>query len=212
MVEGLITKILTLLRSKTMKKILCVLFVAFTIYVLLIGAAFAYVYYKTSFFDVERTITYYSNGKCTVTQVDNKSWGDFWIDLYYGRLQYDDINQDRCLIHCEIRGGISNGNLDGYIFFNNDSVLIYPSEGAFFKVNCNEDKLFLKERDYEIESYPNVIRFVAPDVEEAKNNGIEIVVLPPQKVKRIFNVTDMSNVCDFYSSSNGERPEDAWGF
>ena len=88
-----------------MKKILCILFVAFTIYVLLIGAAFAYVYYKTSFFDVERTIKYYSNGKCTVTQVLNKSFGDLWMDYYYGRLQYDEIDQDRCLLHCEFRGG-----------------------------------------------------------------------------------------------------------
>ncbi|MBO4397519.1 MAG: hypothetical protein J5805_03185 [Bacteroidaceae bacterium] len=194
-----------------MKKILCILFVAFTIYVLLIGAAFAYVYYKTSFFDVERTIKYYSNDKCTVTQVESRSFGDYWMDFYYGRLQYDEINQDRCFIHCEIRGGF-DGTIDGYIYFNNDSILIYPSEGAFYKINCNEDKLFLKERDYEIESYPNVIRFVAPDVEEANNNGIEIVVLPPQKVKRIFNVTDKSNVCDFYSSHLGEKPEDTLGF
>ena len=195
-----------------MKKILCVLFAAFTIYVLLIGAAFAYVYYKTSFFDVERTITYYSNDKCTLTQVESRSFGDYWMDFYYGRLQYDDINQDRCLIHCEFRGGVSNGCLDGYIFFNNDSVFIYPSEGAFFKINCNKDKLFLKEKDYDIKHSSSVMQFGETDVEEAKNNGIEIVVLPPQKVKRIFNVTDKSNVCDFYSSHLGEKPEDTLGF
>ena len=56
------------------------------------------------------------------------------------------------------------------------------------------------------------MQFGETDVEEAKNNRIEIVVLPPQKVKRIFNVTDKSNVCDFYSSHLGEKPEDTLGF
>ena len=55
----------------------------------------------------------------------------------FNSISNDEIDQDRCLLHCEFRGGVSNGCLDGYIFFNNDSVLIYPSEGAFFKINCN---------------------------------------------------------------------------
>lgn len=196
-----------------MKKILCVLFVVFILFVLTIGAAFAYVYYKTSFFDVERTITYYSNDKCTLTQVDNKSWGDYWMDYYYGRLQYDEIDQDSCFIHCEIRGGF-DGSFDGYISFNNDSVFIYPNEGAFYKINCNKDKLFLKEIDidYDIKNSPNVIFIWASKSEMEEKHDIEVVTLPPQKVKRIFNVTDKSNVCDFYSSLLGESPEDAWGF
>jgi len=77
-------------------------------------------------FTGERIITHYSKGGCTLTRVLYKNWGDIWADLYYGKLDYDDIDENKCFIRCEIRGGF-NGMMDGFLMFHRDSIILCPN-------------------------------------------------------------------------------------
>lgn len=155
-----------------------------------------YIYFFV--FTGEKTIIYYSNNQCTLTRIIYQNWGDTWSDLYYGRIDYNDIDESKCFIRCEVRGGL-NGNMKGYIIFHGDSIFIAPSSGAFFKYNCNNDKLFLLEKYYHLNNVP-YFDYGFPSKEIGKKYGIEIIKLQSQKTTRFFNTLLERNACAHFNS------------
>ena len=159
-------------------------------------ALFAVLYFYV--FTGERSITYYTKGDCTVTRVDYDSWGDFWTDFYYGKLDYKDIDESCCFIRCEVRGGI-DCMMDGHLLFKHDSIFVVPHEGGFFKYNCNDDKLYLfKTEEYLRDEFYFTYGFSrVEEYKEYKRDGVDIIKLPTQFTLKFFNTTFGSDACSF---------------
>lgn len=165
----------------------------------IIAAPVLSLYLHFFLFTGERTIAYYSNGKCTLTQVIYDNWGGTWTDLYYGKIGYEYIDENRCFIRCEVRGGL-NGYMQGYVIFHNDSITIAPHAGAFFKYNCNNDKLFLLD-NYHNMNNTMYIDYGRPRKKLAQKCGINVMELPSQKTTRFFNTTFERDACIHYNSN-----------
>lgn len=177
------------------KRILLILFIIFL----------CFCYY--SFFTGERKIYYYSNGTCTLTRVAYSNTWEMWEDLYYGRLEYDDIDRSKSYIHCEYRGGL-NAMMQYCIHFESDSIFIYHLDGAFFKVNCNNDKFILIADLLSDPPEDNTVHFTfGYDVlrfRDTKERNIVMEDIPSQYTLRFFSHIRSKNVCEFYER-DGER-------
>lgn len=164
-------------------------------------ALFAILYFYV--FTGERTINYYIKGDCVVTRVDYESWGNSWTDLYYGKLDYEDINESRCFIRCEVRGGI-DCMMSGYLLFKHDSIFVVPYEGGFFKYNCGDDKLYLLNSEYLYDEFYFDYGYSrikeGEKSKEYKKHGLDAITLPTQSTLKFFNTMSESNSCSLYES------------
>ncbi|MCQ2192258.1 MAG: hypothetical protein MJZ23_05270 [Paludibacteraceae bacterium] len=154
-------------------------------------------------FTGERRIFHYSNSQCSLTRVEYDNWFDTWVDLYYGKLDYDDIDKNKSFIRCEIRGGF-NGNMNGLIQLREDSIILFANEGAFYQCNCSDSNFFLMVDDGTVdhsECLYYTYGFCTTDIEDADKLGVKLEVLPSQHTFKYFNTVNEKDACAYYDSS-----------